>query len=113
MKEKEVEIKEGNISLILESYNDIFSSFDPRPSSERALSDDFLIECKRSARDKEGVFELRLLLPPHKRNTNEEAMIKKRLKDHFKKHFKSCNHVFWPSVIRQGRMSGKAQGDLS
>ena len=36
--------KEGNVSLVLESYNDIFSDFDPRNYSERALSDDFLIE---------------------------------------------------------------------
>lgn len=81
-------IKEGNISLILNTYNDIFSDFDPRPYSERALSDDFLIECRRAARDKarEQGIEIRLLIPKTKRNKSEEAKIKKRLKDHFVKH---------------------------
>ncbi|MEI6732001.1 MAG: hypothetical protein WCK90_04970 [archaeon] len=83
-------IKEGNISLILDSYNDIFSSFDPRGFSERALSDDFLIECKHAARDQpidlEGL-ELRLMVPRIRRNFNDEFKIKRRLKHHFQKHF--------------------------
>ena len=82
------EIKEGNISLILDTYDDIFSDFDPRPYAERALSDDFLIECNRASRDKtqEQGIELRLLIPKIKRNKPEEVKIKKRLKDHFIKH---------------------------
>lgn len=79
--------KRGNVSLILDSYQDIFSSFDPRPYSERALSDDFIDECKRAVRDKEDEFELRLLLPKEKRNLREEQQIKKRLNDHFLKHY--------------------------
>jgi hypothetical protein len=78
----------SNIPLILNSYEDIFSSFDPRPFSERALSDDFLIECKKAARDK-GEFgvELVLSMPKDKRDLNSEFHIKKRLKEHFHKHF--------------------------
>jgi hypothetical protein len=79
--------KHGNISLILDSYNDIFSSFDPRPYNEKALSDDFLIECKRAARDKDDSgFELILSVPKAKRNVNDEFKIKKRLREHFHKH---------------------------
>lgn len=81
------EIKEGNISLILESYNDIFSSFDPRPSSERALSDDFLSECKRATIDREEPITLRFLVPHSKRNLKEELEIQFRLKNHFHKHY--------------------------
>jgi hypothetical protein len=80
-------LREGNISLVLDSYNDIFSDFDPRPYTSRALSDDFLSECKRAARDKEAGVELRLLIPKTKRNLSDEAKIKKRLKNHFEKHF--------------------------
>lgn len=59
--------RQGNISLILDSYDDIFSDFDPRPFSEKALSDDFLVECKRAARDKDrSVVELKLLVPTKK-----------------------------------------------
>ncbi|MBI2151367.1 hypothetical protein HYU21_01420, partial [Candidatus Woesearchaeota archaeon] len=38
----EFEVREGNISLVLDSYDDIFSDFDPRDYSEKALSEDFL-----------------------------------------------------------------------
>lgn len=80
-------LREGNVSLILESYNELFSDFDPRNYSERTISDDFLIECKKAVRDKpDEEFELRLLLPKNKRNLNDEFRIKKRLKEHFEKH---------------------------
>jgi hypothetical protein len=81
-----LDLKQGNISLILDSYNDIFSSFDPRNYLERALSDDFLDECKRAARDKENAIELRLLIPKNQRNLKEEWKIKKRLHEHFAHH---------------------------
>lgn len=82
-------LREGNISLIIEGYNDLFSDFDPRPYSERAISDDFLQECKRAARDKgEEELELRILVPKLARNLKEEWKIKKRLKEHFTHHFK-------------------------
>lgn len=87
---KEEQMRQGNVSLILNSYNDIFSDFDPRNYSQRTLSDDFLQECKRAVRDKtytgEG-FDLRLLVPKHKRNINDEIKIKIRLKNHFLKHY--------------------------
>jgi len=81
-------IKQGNINLILDSYADIFSSFDARPYSEKALSVDFLAECKNAVRDKgdKGI-ELRLLMPKQKRSFRDELTIKKRLKKHFDKHF--------------------------
>ena len=81
-------IQQANIPLVLNSYIDIFSSFDPRPFSEKALSDDFLIECKRAARDKDDVgLELILAIPKEKRNIGDEFKIKKRLREHFHKHF--------------------------
>lgn len=80
--------KEGNISLILESYNDMFSDFDPRGYSERNLSEDFIDECKRAVRDKKEGVELRLLVPIKKRQVSEELKIKKRLKAYFHKNFK-------------------------
>ncbi len=80
-------LREGNISLILDSYDDLFSDFDPRHYSEKALSEDFLAECRRAVRDKEVAgFELRILVPKIKRKINDEAVIKKRLKAHFQKH---------------------------
>lgn len=100
---EEEKMRQGNISLILESYNDIFSDFDPRGYSEKALSDDFLLECKRAARDKdpEMGFELRILLPKNKRNLSDESRIKQRLKLHFHKHFKE-KHDEIKSIKREG-----------
>jgi len=89
MEEVDEKIREGNISLVLESYADIFSDFDPRPYSERTLSEDFLNECTHAMRDKDEnqSLELRLLLPKEKRNYLEEKTIKKRLRNHALKHF--------------------------
>src|SRR3989344_2146248 len=87
-KKEEETVKEGNISLILDSYDDIFSDFDPRPYNVKALSDDFLSECKRASADKNKELELRFLVPRHKRKTNDEYEIRKRLRNHFQKHFK-------------------------
>jgi len=84
MKQKLLEASE--ISLILDTYDDIFSDFDPRPYSQRALSDDFLIEAKRASREKIIGMELKFLIPREKRNTETENIIKKRLHEHFKKH---------------------------
>ena len=83
-------LRQGNISLILDTYDDIFSDFDPRHYSERALSDDFLYECKKAVRERtesEVGLELRLLIPRKKHNSVTEQVIKKRLHAHFKKHF--------------------------
>jgi hypothetical protein len=80
------ELQQANISLILDTYDDIFSDFDPRSFSERALSDDFLLECKKAAHDKGGEFELILSMPRNLRSINDEFKIKKRLREHFKKH---------------------------
>lgn len=79
-------MRQGNISLALHSYDAIFSDFDPRPFSERSVSDDFIYECKRAVRHKEGKFELRLLIPARLRNVKDEMFIRNRLKEYFKKH---------------------------
>ncbi len=80
-------LREANISLVLNSYDDIFSDFDPRGYGEKALSDDFLSECKRASRDKiDDTIELRFLMPRNKRNIKDEELIKQRLSEHFKKH---------------------------
>jgi hypothetical protein len=88
---RENEIKDllakSEISLSLDTYDDIFSDFDPRPYSERALSDDFLNESRKAARDKPKTIELNFLIPEKLRNLGIEAKIKRRLKEHFKKHY--------------------------
>ena len=90
-KEKEIDeralLEKGEVSLVVEDYNDIFSDFDPRHFSHKALSVDFLDETRRATREiAPGKFGLRFLLPKEKRNAKDEEVIKKRLREHFKKH---------------------------
>src|SRR3990172_6758605 len=73
------------ISLWLDNYDDVFSDFDPRPFSERAISDDFLSEAKKMFRENsKGRFELRLLIPEAVRNSKEESLVSSRLRAYFK-----------------------------
>lgn len=84
-------LREGNISLILDSYDDLFSDFDPRPYGEKSLSNDFLNECKKAASDKENRLELRFLIPKQKRNYQDEIRIKRRLREHFQRHHRGLD----------------------
>lgn len=77
---------EEDILLVLESYDDIFSDFDARSYSQKSISNDFLLECKRASTDKKNI-KLKLFVPKQKRNSFEETKIKKRLKEHFNHHF--------------------------
>jgi hypothetical protein len=80
-------LKLSEISLWIDTYDDIFSDFDPRPYSQRALSDDFLFEAKKASREKtSGKIELLFLIPDEKRSHELEAVIRKRLHEHFRKH---------------------------
>lgn len=77
-----------SLSLVLADYNDLFSNFDPRPFTERSLSVDFLDEIRRASKDKPGEgLQLRLMVPRDKRDLSKESAIKRRLKDHFRRHF--------------------------
>ncbi len=94
----------SEISLLLDNYDDIFSDFDPRPYAQRALSIDFLEEAKRASRDKDfGNIELQLMIPNSLRSIGKEALIKKRLREHFGKHFISLKKEMGRTV-RHGAM---------
>ncbi len=78
-------LKKASISMLLDGYDDIFSDFDPRPYTERAISDDFLIQAHKAVHEtKSGHFELHLLIPKHKHNPHEDPVIKERLHQHFR-----------------------------
>ena len=82
---KQSMLKLAEISVLLSSYNDIFSAFDPSEYSERALSDDFIIQAKNISKSKDGKkMSLKLLLPVSARNEQDEKVIIQRLQSHFK-----------------------------
>lgn len=87
IKEHEETLHKSKISIILDDYNDLFSDFDPRTYKERALSHDFLFEAKNAAKDKDyETLEMSFLVPHKLRDLVIESVIKKRLREHFKKH---------------------------
>jgi len=80
-------LAKSEISLHLDTYDDIFSDFDPRPYHQRAISVDLIDETRRAIRDKtDGQLTLRFLAPAKLRNTHHEHLIKRRLHEHFSKH---------------------------
>jgi len=82
-------LKASEISMLLNTYDDIFSDFDPRPYNFRSISGDFLEETKRVSRDKpSGKLELSLLVPKKDKDNRLEKIIIRRLKNHFKMHIK-------------------------
>lgn len=82
---KEYLLKHAEINILLSSYNDIFSDFDPSAYAERTLSDDFIIQTKKISKTKSGnKMLLRLLLPANKRNEQDEKVIVERLHSYFK-----------------------------
>lgn len=90
------------VSLWLDNYDDIFSDFDPRHYSQRALSDDFLLEAKKATRETAtGRIELKFLIPENQRKLELEGVIKKRLRAHFKKHYFQQQEQR-NEIIRQG-----------
>lgn len=57
------------IYILLISYNEIFSDFDPKVFAERVLSDNFITQLKRISENKRGTkMSLRFLLPATRRN---------------------------------------------
>jgi hypothetical protein len=75
-----------SISLWIDSYDDIFSDFDPRPFSARNISDDFLYEVKKVSGENDFLIkEFKLLIPNNERNFETELVITKRLHNYFTK----------------------------
>ena len=74
----------GEVSILLDTYDDIFSDFDPSPYAERGLSDDFIHEVKKLLLNKGGNKKiLNLLLPANQRNEADEKIIVGRLHHYF------------------------------
>mgnify|MGYP000216547842 CR=1 FL=1 len=81
------------INIALDTYDDIFSDFDPSPYSTRILSDDFLKEIqKRYSERHKGEFEIRFTIPQAQRNLKTESLIKKRIKDYFSQVLKNTEY---------------------
>ena len=94
--------KLAEINILLSSYNDLFSDFDPSAYPERTLSDDFIVQAKKISKNKSGnKMSLRLLLPANKRNEQDERLIVERLHSYFRHVYKQLK-----SEVRKGNAKG-------
>jgi len=73
------------IAIVIDTWDDIFSDFDPRPLNERTLSGDFVDELKkRYLETPRGNMQIVIYAPDTLKDEKSEAMVTRRLKTHFK-----------------------------
>ncbi|MEA3328357.1 MAG: hypothetical protein U9Q08_01235 [Candidatus Omnitrophota bacterium] len=82
-KQRIKDIKE--ISIAIDTWDDIFSDFDPRLFNVRALSEDFITELKKRYREtRRGSFLITIYAPVSLKNETQEKTVILRLKRYFK-----------------------------
>jgi len=86
MGETELRIKTiEEISIAIDTWDDLFSDFDPRPLSDRALSEDFIIELRKRYRETPlGVFTVSLSAPTGLKDEKTEKTVIQRIKRYFR-----------------------------
>ena len=89
--EKKIEQRENDlreIAIVIDTWDDIFSDFDPRPLSDRMVSSDFIGELKKRYKEtRSGDFLITIYASPSLKNVESERMVTKRLKQHFRQKF--------------------------
>lgn len=74
------------IDIAIDTWDDVFSDFDPRPLNERTLSEDFINELRKRYREtRTGDFTVTILAPASLKDEKAEATVVGRLKRHFKR----------------------------
>lgn len=95
----------SRVGLGIDSYDDLFSDFDPRSFHERELSQDFLDELRRFFFHKAPEsLDIILLIPATRRRPRDEQVIKKRLHIYFQRKYretqKSLKHASTKNVLK-------------
>ena len=76
--------EDTQIAVVLDTYDDIFSDFDPRSYGQREVSKDFIDEVQRRYMETPSDrMEVRFLLPQKLRDEKTEGLIRRRLREHF------------------------------
>ena len=74
----------AEVAIVIDTWDDVFSDFDPRPLNERTVSGDFIDELKKRYREKHGrELVIKLYAPEDLRDEESELMVTRRLKRHF------------------------------
>ena len=73
------------ITIAIDSWDDLFSDFDPSPLEQRILSEDFLSELKKSYRETpRGSYIVTIYAQMSLKDEASERIVIKRLKQYFK-----------------------------
>ena len=73
------------IAIVIDTWDDIFSDFDPRPLNQRTVSEDFVDELKKRYREtRKGNFAITIYAPQFLKKIESEKMVSQRLKKHFR-----------------------------
>lgn len=73
------------VAVVIDSWDDIFSDFDPSPLSQRTVSGDFIDELKKRYRDvHKSDFTITIYAPASLHSVESEKMVVQRLKKHFR-----------------------------
>jgi hypothetical protein len=76
------------IAIVIDTWDDIFSDFDPRPLNERMISTDFIDELKKRYKEnRKGDYVISIYAPVSLKDELAEKMVTKRLKQHFRQRF--------------------------
>ncbi len=74
-----------DLSVAIDTWDDIFSDFDPGPIEKRVLSEDFLTEIKKRFREhRTGQVTVTFLTPSALKDEELERKVIRRLKQYFK-----------------------------
>jgi hypothetical protein len=87
------------IGVVVDTWDDIFSDFDPRALSERTVSGDFVDELKKRYKETPaGHFIITIYAPVSLKNEESERIIINRLRKHFRYKFLQKEKVI--TIIR-------------
>lgn len=87
--------KKDIVNMWLDKYDEIFSDFDPSPYAQRAISDDFIAEAKKTCSGKDkAIREFNLLLPEQVRDEKTEIAVSERLHSYFRNKLHQYNINF-------------------
>lgn len=84
------------ITIAIDSWDDVFSDFDPSPLADRVLSEDFILELRKRYRESSrGNFLVTIYAPQTLKDENSERIVLKRLKQYFKlRHLSLAKDIF-------------------
>jgi hypothetical protein len=102
----------SEIGVVIDTWDDIFSDFDPRPLGERIVSGDFVEELKKRYKETQsGKLAITIYAPSSLKSEESEKIVTNRLKKYFRLKFLQKKQVV--NIIRMRGLVFVVVGILS